>query len=63
MSTDPVLAYFNEAFLDSDDGRPLRILAEYIQPLQALQQEKVQDTIVFFGSARRAANANAKDSQ
>jgi hypothetical protein len=52
MSTDPVLAYFNEAFLDSEDGRPLRILAEYLQPLQALQREKVQDTIVFFGSAR-----------
>jgi uncharacterized protein (TIGR00730 family) len=30
----------------------LRILAEYLQPLQAFQREHVHDTIVFFGSAR-----------
>ena len=52
MTSDPVLAYHNEDFLDSDDGRPLRILAEYIQPLQAFRKERVHDTIVFFGSAR-----------
>ncbi len=52
MSSDPVLAYQNPDFLDSDEGRPLRILAEYLQPLQALQRERVHDTIVFFGSAR-----------
>lgn len=51
-NADPVLAYFNGAFLDSDDGRPLRILAEYLQPLQAFQRERVHDTVVFFGSAR-----------
>ena len=52
MTPDPVLAYQNTTFLDSDGGRPLRILAEYIQPHQAFQREQVQDTIVFFGSAR-----------
>jgi uncharacterized protein (TIGR00730 family) len=46
------LAYRNEEFLDSDDARPLRILAEYIEPMQAFQRERVCDTIVFFGSAR-----------
>jgi uncharacterized protein (TIGR00730 family) len=46
------LAYKNAAFLDSDDGRPLRILAEYIEPLSVLRREGVHDTIVFFGSAR-----------
>ena len=50
--TQPVLAYNDAAFLDSDDGRPLRILAEYLQPMQAFQKERVHDTIVFFGSAR-----------
>lgn len=50
--SDPILAYYDERFLDSDDGRPLRILAEYLQPLQAFQRERVHDTIVFFGSAR-----------
>ncbi len=48
------LAYKNDAFLDSDDGRPLRILAEYLEPLHAFQHERICDTIVFFGSARLA---------
>jgi len=48
----PRLAYRDEAFLDSDDARPLRILAEYIGPLHAFSRERVHDTVVFFGSAR-----------
>ena len=48
------LAYKNETFLDSDDARPLRILAEYLQPLHAFAREQICDTIVFFGSARLA---------
>ena len=46
------LAYKNEEFLDSEDARPLRILAEYMQPLQAFERERILGTIVFFGSAR-----------
>src|SRR5690606_16311800 len=46
------VAYKNEAFLDSPDARPLRILSEYLEPLSHLRDEKVHDTIVFFGSAR-----------
>jgi uncharacterized protein (TIGR00730 family) len=53
---DPPLAYRDEAFLDSDAARPLRILAEYLQPLHAFQRERVHDTIVFFGSARLRAD-------
>jgi len=45
-------AYHNKAFLDSDEGRPIRILAEYLEPLYRLKREKIHDTIVFFGSAR-----------
>ncbi len=45
-------AYHNQVFLDSDDGRPLRILAEYLEPLYRLKREGIHDTIVFFGSAR-----------
>jgi hypothetical protein len=46
------LAYKNEQFLDSDDARPLRILAEYLEPMHAFHRERIRDTIVFFGSAR-----------
>ena len=48
----PTLAYRDEEFLDSDEARPLRILAEYLQPRLAFQRHRVHDTIVFFGSAR-----------
>ena len=46
------LAYENEQFLNSPDGRILRILAEYIEPLARFRREQIQDTVVFFGSAR-----------
>ncbi|MGH9468547.1 MAG: TIGR00730 family Rossman fold protein [Terriglobales bacterium] len=46
------LAYQNETFLNTPDARPLRILAEYAEPLARLRRENIQDTIVFFGSAR-----------
>jgi uncharacterized protein (TIGR00730 family) len=57
IHTDPPhaeLAYKNDVFLDSDDARPLRILAEYLQPLHAFARARICDTIVFFGSARLA---------
>jgi uncharacterized protein (TIGR00730 family) len=46
------LAYKNEEFLDSEDARPLRILAEYMHPMHAFQKEGIVGTVVFFGSAR-----------
>ncbi len=46
------LAYQSDAFLDSEGARPLRILSEYLGPMQVFQRERIADTIVFFGSAR-----------
>ncbi len=46
------LAYKNEKFVDSDHARPLRILAEYIEPLYRFEEQNVPGTVVFFGSAR-----------
>jgi uncharacterized protein (TIGR00730 family) len=46
------LAYQNEPFLNSPDGRILRILSEYMEPLSRFRREQIQDTVVFFGSAR-----------
>ncbi len=48
----PALAYHDAGFLDSDEGRPLRILSEYLQPLEVFRRRRLHDTIVFFGSAR-----------
>jgi hypothetical protein len=46
------LAYENSAFLNSADGRPIRIISEYLEPLARFRREQIQDTVVFFGSAR-----------
>ncbi len=46
------LAYRDEEFLESEEARPLRILAEYLEPLRRFKAENIQDTVVFFGSAR-----------
>ena len=45
-------AYFDEDFLRSDEARPVRILSEYLDPLRRFKRENIQDTVVFFGSAR-----------
>jgi uncharacterized protein (TIGR00730 family) len=48
------LAYENKAFVESDEARPLRIIAEYLEPMQRFRHARVHETIVFFGSARLA---------
>jgi uncharacterized protein (TIGR00730 family) len=48
----PPVAYKDDVFLESEDARPVRILAEYLEPLREFRLHKVCDTIVFFGSAR-----------
>jgi uncharacterized protein (TIGR00730 family) len=52
VNHDHPLAYEDDEFLDSTDARPLRILAEYLDPLRRFRAQNVQDTVVFFGSAR-----------
>ncbi len=46
------LAYLDPDFLESDEGRPVRILSEYLDPLKRFKDQQIQDTVVFFGSAR-----------
>src|SRR5947209_7535834 len=51
MSQQP-MAYLSPDFLESDEARPIRILSEYLEPLRRFKDQKIQDTVVFFGSAR-----------
>jgi uncharacterized protein (TIGR00730 family) len=46
------LAYENPAFLNSPEGRLIRIMSEYAEPLARFRRERIRDTVVFFGSAR-----------
>ncbi len=45
-------AYRSKSFLSSPAARPLRILSEYLEPKSRFDHYKVEDTIVFYGSAR-----------
>lgn len=45
-------AYENPEFLRSPDGRLFRIMSEYQEPMARFRRERIQDTVVFFGSAR-----------
>lgn len=61
MSTNPSKAYANKEFLNSHDARSIRVLCELTEPDVRLQNEGVENTIVFFGSARSKPLAVAKD--
>jgi len=46
------LAYENRDFINSPDGRLFRMMAEYSEPMARFRRERIEDTVVFFGSAR-----------
>jgi uncharacterized protein (TIGR00730 family) len=54
------LAYLSHEFLESEEGRPMRILSEYLEPLRRFRRERIQDTVVFFGSARVSSREKAE---
>jgi uncharacterized protein (TIGR00730 family) len=55
------LAYQNEPFLNSPDGRIIRVLSEYMEPLARFRREQIQDTVVFFGSDRFHSLSGAQE--
>src|ERR1700740_1470136 len=56
----PPKAYMNQRFLESRDARALRILSEYLEPLSRFTRHRVNDTIVFMGSARVLSRGKAE---
>ena len=44
--------YDNKELIHSPSGRMMRIMSEYLGPQELFRKNRVQDTIVFFGSAR-----------
>ena len=51
-SDKPVKAYKDLDFIQSRAGRPMRIMAEFLEPEDRFERHNISDTIVFFGSAR-----------
>jgi uncharacterized protein (TIGR00730 family) len=57
----PTKAYHNIGFLNSKDARALRMLAEYLEPQSRFAYHRVEDTVVFMGSARIRSRADAEE--
>ena len=55
-----VKAYLKESFLKASEARPLRILAEYLAPRSRCAHYKIDDTVVFMGSARVVSREHAE---
>ena len=53
-------AYHNTGFLNSKDARELRILSEYLEPKSRFERHRVEDTVVFMGSARIKSREEAE---
>ena len=58
--TKALKAYKNMDFINSGDARVIRILAELLEPMQRFRKHNINDTIVFFGSARTKSPEEAK---
>lgn len=52
INEQPEKAYKNIEFLNSDEARTIRILSEYLEPLARLTEQKVNSTVLFFGSSK-----------
>lgn len=61
LRTQPIKAYKDLDFINSVQARPLRILSEYMEPQSRLEKLKVDNTIVFFGSARLKSRAQSQE--
>ena len=48
----PPRAYRDPEFMNSPEARPVRILAEYLEPQERFEEFNIKDTILVFGSAR-----------
>ncbi len=52
------VAYRDESFLHSPAARSVRVLSEYLAPLDQFRRQMIRDTVVFFGSARIPAEGD-----
>ncbi len=56
----PEKAYKNLTFLNSEAARTIRVMCEFEEPEARLRELGVEDTIVFFGSARAESLESAR---
>ena len=54
------VAYKDLNFLEGHDGRAVRILSEYLEPLARFEARGVSDTVVMYGSARMISREEAE---
>ena len=52
--------YYDKKFLGGKSGRPIRLLSEYLSPLESFRKHSIESTVVLFGSARIRDNNDNK---
>ena len=52
--------YYDKKFLGGKSGRPIRLLSEYLSPLESFKKHSIESTVVLFGSARIRDNNDNK---
>ena len=57
------LAYLMPEFLESEEARPIRILAEYFEPLRRFRAQNIQDTVVRLESVARDRDSRVGDTR
>ncbi|MCP4754201.1 MAG: LOG family protein [Proteobacteria bacterium] len=53
--------YKNQDFLNSPEARQIRILCELTAPKKRFEEHQIENTIVFFGSARSISKTEAEE--
>lgn len=53
-------SFHDSDFMESPEARPLRILAEYIEPRSRFQRLRIRNTVVLFGSSRALPGDDAR---
>ena len=55
-----VKAYHSRKFMESPDARPVRLLSQYLEPLERCEEHNIKDTILVFDSARIKSREQAE---
>ena len=60
MTNQPSKAYENIDFLNEHEARPIRVLCELMEPDTRLEQQGIENTIVFFWFSQNQTSRRSK---
>jgi len=55
-----VKAYHSRKFMESPDARPVRLLSQYLEPLERCEEHNIKDTILDIDTTRFKSREQAE---